>query len=103
MFLVGYFGSSPWDFVHFGTSSWDFVHIWQFLMGFCAFLKVPRGILCIFWKFLMAKHTRVPNTDRVDAEEADHSICLAKMSLIRTKPDHFYDMIFLTYICFNNF
>jgi hypothetical protein len=59
-------------------SSWDFVH---------------------FWKFLMAKHTRVPNTDRVDAEEADHSICLAKMSLIRTKPDHFYDMIwFFTYI-----
>jgi hypothetical protein len=44
MFLVGYFGSSPWDFVHFGTSSWDFVHIWQFLMGFCAFLKVARGL-----------------------------------------------------------
>jgi hypothetical protein len=64
----------------FESSSWDFVH---------------------FWKFLMAKHTRVPNTDRVDAEEADHSICLAKMSLIRTKPDHFYDMIwFFTYIFF---
>jgi hypothetical protein len=47
-FLVGFFGSSSWDFVHFGTSSWDFVHIWQFLMGFCVFLKVPRGILCIF-------------------------------------------------------
>jgi hypothetical protein len=43
----------------------------------------------------MAKHTRVSNTDRVDVEEADHSICLAKMSLIRTKPDHLYDMIWL--------
>ena len=48
----------------------------------------------------MAKHTRVSNTDRVDVEEADHSICLAKMSLIRTKPDHFHDMIFLAYIFF---
>jgi hypothetical protein len=27
------------------------VHIWKFLMGFCAFLEVPRGILCILGKF----------------------------------------------------
>jgi hypothetical protein len=24
------------------------VHIWKFLLGFCAFLEVPHGILCIF-------------------------------------------------------
>ena len=94
----------------FWKFSVGFCAFWNFLMGFCAYLAVPHGILCIFessswdfvhfWKFLMAKHTRVPNTDKVDAEEADHSICLAKMSLIRTKPDHFYDMIFLTYIFF---
>jgi hypothetical protein len=105
------FGSFLWDFVHlwkflvgyFWKFFVGFCAFWNFLMGFCAYLAVPHGILCIFessswvsvhfWKFLMAKHTRVPNTDRVDAEEADHSICLGKMSLIRTKPDHFYDMI----------
>jgi hypothetical protein len=32
------------------------------------------------------------NTAKVDAEEADRKISLAKMSLIRTKPDHFYDI-----------
>ena len=40
------------------------------------------------------------NTAKVDAEEADRNICLAKMSLIRTKPEHFYDIWFLTYILF---
>jgi hypothetical protein len=44
-------------------SWWDFVHIWKFLLGFCAYLEVSHGILCIFgsssynfvhfWKFLM--------------------------------------------------
>jgi hypothetical protein len=32
------------------------------------------------------------NTAKVDAKEADRNISLAKMSLIRTKPDHFYDI-----------
>jgi hypothetical protein len=32
------------------------------------------------------------NTAKVDVEEADRNISLAKMSLIRTKPDHFYDI-----------
>jgi hypothetical protein len=38
------------------------VQFWMFLVGFCAFLEVPRGIvhiwefligLCTFWKFIM--------------------------------------------------
>ena len=42
---------------------------WKFPMGFCAFSKDPRGILCIFgssssdfvhfWNFLMVKNTHV--------------------------------------------
>ena len=104
-----------WKFLIRFCALLDFLvgYFWEVLRGTLCILELPHGIWCIFgssswdfvhfWKFLMAKHTRVPNTDRVDAEEADHSICLAKMSLIRTKPDHFYDMIFLTYIFFNNF
>jgi hypothetical protein len=47
----------------FGSSLWDFVPFWKFLMGFCAFLEDPGGVLCIFgssswdfthfWKFLV--------------------------------------------------
>jgi hypothetical protein len=49
-FLVGLciFESSSWDFVHFGSSSWDFVHYSKSIMGFCASLEVPHGILYIF-------------------------------------------------------
>jgi hypothetical protein len=32
---------------NFGSSSWDFVHFWKFLVGFCAFLEVPRRIVHI--------------------------------------------------------
>ena len=32
------------------------MHFWKFLIGFCAFLEVPRWILCIFrssfWDFV---------------------------------------------------
>jgi hypothetical protein len=117
----------------FGSSSWDFVHFWKFLISFCAFLEVPHGILYIFgisswqtihvsilsfhffstkyvflqhayrliaaiagynqFKTSSCNHEYPGNTTKVDAEEADRNICLAKMSLIRTKPDHFYDMI----------
>jgi hypothetical protein len=135
------------------------VHFWKIIVGFCAYLEVPRGILCIFvsssynvvhfWKFLVifcaflefphgkgytcpfdhftffstkyvflqhaywliadiagcnqfntssCNHEYPGNTAKVDAEEVDSNICLAKISLIRTKPDNFYDMIwFFTY------
>ena len=40
----------------FGSSLWDFVPFWKFLVGFCAFLENPGGILCIFgsssWDFV---------------------------------------------------
>jgi hypothetical protein len=39
---------NPMICAFFGSSSWDFVHFGKFLMGFCAYLEVPRGILCIF-------------------------------------------------------
>jgi hypothetical protein len=29
-------------------ASWDFVYFGKFLNGFCAYLEVPRVILCIF-------------------------------------------------------
>jgi hypothetical protein len=45
-------------------------------------------------------HEYPGNTAKVDAEEADRNICLEKMSLIRTKPDHFYMIWFFTYILF---
>ena len=117
----------------FWKFSWDFVHYSKSIMGFCASLEVPHGILYIFgissWqtihvsilsfhffstKYVFLQHAyrliaaiagynqfrtsscnhEYPgNTTKVDAEEADRNICLEKMSLIRTKPDHFYDMI----------
>jgi hypothetical protein len=39
-----------------GSFSWDFGHFWKFLIGFCAFLEVLCGILCLFgsssWDFV---------------------------------------------------
>jgi hypothetical protein len=31
----------------FGSFSFDFVHFWKFLVEFCAFLEVTRGIVYI--------------------------------------------------------
>jgi hypothetical protein len=101
----------------FGSSSQDCAYL-RVPHGSVYILEVPRGILCIFVHFILSlfvykihvfatcilidcgyrwlqtfQNVYPGNTAKVDAEEADRNICLAKMSLIRTKPDHFYDMI----------
>jgi hypothetical protein len=48
------------------------------------------------FKTSSCNHEYPGNTAKVDAEEVDSNICLAKISLIMTKPDNFYDMINIT-------
>jgi hypothetical protein len=48
---------------------------------------------CNQFKTSSCNHEYPGNKAKVDAEEADRNICLAKMSLIKIKPDYFYDMI----------
>jgi hypothetical protein len=121
-------GSSSWDFVHYsksimgfcafsevphgilciyGISSWQSIHMsissFHFFSTKYVFLQHAYWLIaaiagCNQFKMSYCNHAYLGNTAKVDT---DRNICLAKMSLIRTKPDHFYDMIwFFTYILF---
>jgi hypothetical protein len=93
-----------------GISSWQTIHVsissFHFFSTKYVFLQHAYWLIAAIagynqFKRSSCNHEYPGNTAKVDAEEADRNICLAKMSLIRTKPDNCYDMIwFFTYILF---
>ena len=121
--ILWIFGRSSWDFVHFwkflisfcaslevphgilyifGISSWQTIHVsilsFHFFSTKYVFLQHAYRLIAAIagynqFKTSSCNHEYPGNTTKVDAEEADRNICLAKMALIRTKPYHFYDTI----------
>jgi hypothetical protein len=69
----------------------SYISIYEYLKKNHNVLKIVPIADCNQFKMSSYNHEYPGNTAKVDAEEADHNICLAKMSLIRTKPDHFYE------------